>query len=190
MSKFFEDNTFSFVDIETNGMSVIDGKIIEVAVIQLKNHEIINEFSTLINPHEDYIPWFIENMTGITLDMLEDQPSFREISIELFELLDDTIFVAHNVSFDYNFIKRKLEMELLELNLERIDTVRISRKLNPFFKSHKLDSLIDLLQIKVESRHRARDDAEVLVKYYQHLLEMHGEDKLEEIILAHKTKRK
>lgn len=185
MSKFFTDNTFSFVDIETNGMSPTDGKIIEIAIVQVQNHEIIRKYETLVNPGEDYIPWFIENMTGINIDMLQGKPTFREIAEEVYELLEGTVFVAHNVAFDHGFIHKKLKREMFDLHTKRICTVKISRKLNPHFSSHKLDSLIQMLDIQVESRHRAMDDVEVLVKYYQYLLETHGEDELVKILLKH-----
>lgn len=190
MSSFFDENTISFVDIETNGMSVIDGHIIEIAIIQMRSHEIVTEYQTLINHHEDYLPWYIERMTGISVDMLQGKPSFREISDSIYEMLDNTIFVAHNVSFDYNFIKSKLNRQMLEIDLDRICTVKLSRKLNTSFKSHKLDSLIDYLGIEVENRHRAMGDVEVLVKYYNYLLEMHGEEELEKILKSQMQKKK
>ena len=190
MSSFFDENTISFVDIETNGMSIIDGQIIEIAIIQMRSHEIVTEYQTLINHHEDYLPWYIERMTGITVDMLQGKPSFREISDSIYEMLDNTIFVAHNVSFDYNFIKSKLNRQMLEIDLDRICTVKLSRKLNTGFKSHKLDSLIDHLGIEVENRHRAMGDVEVLVKYYNYLLEMHGEEELEKILKSQMQKKK
>lgn len=182
MTKFFEETTFSFVDIETDGMSAQDNHIIDIAIVQYKGHKEINRFETLINHHEDYIPWFIQNMTGITPEMLVGKPSFREVAEEISNILEDTVFVAHNVSFDYGFVSHKLKTLSLSTKMKRLCTVKLSRKVNKSLKSHSLDSIIQLLELKVENRHRALDDTLVVVEFYKYLHTKFSEDELESIL--------
>src|SRR5258708_39807262 len=94
--------TLSFVDVETNGLSSQFGRIIEIGIIRVEDNKVVDEFSTLINPQTSLDP-FISSMTGITSEQLENAPTFYDVSSRIKEMLSDSLFVAHNVLFDYSF---------------------------------------------------------------------------------------
>ena len=96
---------YSVVDIETTGGSH-GNRITEIAIVKTDGSKIIDRFQSLINP-EVFIPKSISLLTGISNDMVASAPTFEDIADELVSQLADTIFVAHNVSFDYSIIKSR-----------------------------------------------------------------------------------
>ena len=98
----------AFVDIETTGTRSMFDRVIEIGIIIVENGKITNTYSSLINP-KGHIPPEITLLTGINNEMLEHAPSFNEISREIHGLLSDNIFVAHNVRFDYSFLKSEFK---------------------------------------------------------------------------------
>src|SRR4051794_35343560 len=95
-----------FVDIETTGMSYTRGRVIEVAAIRVENDEITESFSSLVDPEAE-LPMFITELTGISRADLIGAPSFYDIADNLYRIIDGAIFVAHNVRFDYGFLKHE-----------------------------------------------------------------------------------
>jgi len=166
----FRDQTFSFVDIETTGSMFHSDRIIEVAIIKVKNNEIIDDYRTLVNPRIAFNP-FITHMTGITESELEEAPQFKDVASTIREKLDNSIFVAHNVSFDYGFIERSFHELEIPFAMDMLCTVKLSRHLYPEHRRHNLDSVAQRLNFSIEHRHRAYDDAFVLYRFYQHLLD-------------------
>lgn len=150
---------FAVVDIETTGGSLSQGsRITEVAVVIHNGKTIEHRFSTLINP-ETEIPSFIIGLTGITNELVENAPCFNEIAWQLFQLLNDKVFVAHNASFDFSFIKSEFKRCGIEFNAEVICTCSLSRKFFPGFGSYSLGNLTKNLGILLEGHHRALNDA-------------------------------
>jgi DNA polymerase-3 subunit epsilon len=162
-----------FLDIETTGGSPYDSRITEIGALRIENGEVVGTFSQLLNP-EQKVPYFITKLTGITDDMLWDQPLFRGIADDLEYFLRDSIFVAHNVNFDYSFIKEEYKRQGGVFNMDRFCTARLSRKLYPDQGRHNLDTVIEAHNIPVKNRHRALDDATALHEFYKHALEEHG----------------
>lgn len=160
---------YVIVDIETTGGYAAASGITEIAAIVTDGSQVINEFHTLLNPHYT-IPRYIEYLTGITNEMVEYERDFNSIADELFELLHDKIFVAHNVNFDYSFIKHHLQQCGYELNCKKICTVRLSRQVIPGLKGYGLGKICNHLGIEIEDRHRAKGDAAATVKLFHHLL--------------------
>jgi DNA polymerase-3 subunit epsilon len=163
------DQPMVFVDIETNGLNHIRGRVIEVAAIRVEGGKIVRSFSSLVDP-ETELPYFITNLTGITTNELKGAPTFSQIADELEEVLQGAIFVAHNVRFDYSFLKQEFKRLNRNFLPRQLCTVRLSRALFPEHRSHKLQSLIERYNFTYQKRHRAYDDAEVLwqfVKYIQ-----------------------
>lgn len=160
---------FSIIDIETTGHSYKNGKITEIALYQHNGQELTNSFSTLINPEMD-IPYFITELTGIDNDMVKDAPKFYEVAKTIVEMTEGRTFVAHNVSFDYKFIKE--EFNRLGFNYDRktMCTVKLSRKLLPGHKSYSLGKLCSDIGIEINDRHRASGDALATVKLFEILL--------------------
>lgn len=129
----------------------------------------------MIDPQEP-IPYFISNLTGIKEEHVWGMPSFKDIASDVEDLFHDAIFVAHNVSFDYGFIREEFRRLGVAFKKDRMCTVRLSRALYPAQKSHRLDEVIKVHGYKVLNRHRAYDDAEVLYKFYRDHYEKLGID--------------
>lgn len=149
---------YAVVDLETTGGIPKRDKITEIAIIVFDGSQIVNEYTSLINP-ERSIPPQITRITGISNDMVEDSPKFYEVAKEVIEILDGCIFVAHNVRFDYNFLKEEFKSLGYTFTKRNLCTVRLSRKAFPHLKSYSLGNLIKYFGIKVNARHRAYDDA-------------------------------
>lgn len=149
---------FAIVDIETTGSFSSKNGITEIGVVITDGEKILEEFQTLVNPN-DYIPPFIQNMTGITNEMVAMAPTFSDIAPKLFKLLEDKVFVAHNVNFDYKFIKYHFESSGIQFNSRRLCTVRLSRKIIPGLNSYRLSNLSRSMGVSLENAHRALADA-------------------------------
>jgi len=160
---------YAIIDIETTGGSARIEKITEIAIYQHDGTNITGEFSTLVNPERN-IPYFITNLTGITNEMVEDAPRFFEIAKKIIELTEGRIFVAHNVRFDYSFIRQ--EFKSLGFNYKRnlLDTVALSRKLIPGHHSYSLGNICKDLNISINGRHRASGDALATVRLFELLI--------------------
>lgn len=148
----------AFVDIETTGTSHRQGKIIEIGIVLTRNLEIIDQFSSLIDP-DMYISPAITDFTGITQFDLEKAPTFRGVHEKILSLLTGTIFVAHNVAFDYGFIRSEFTSLNIPFHAKKLCTVKLARALLPHLRSHNLDTLIDHFNLPVIHRHRALSDA-------------------------------
>ncbi|AKM79986.1 TPA: hypothetical protein DDX46_01500 [Candidatus Saccharibacteria bacterium] len=155
-----------FVDVETDGMNYVNGHVIEVAAIRVENGEIVDEFRSLINPGKS-VPYFITNITGITTSDVQDAPKFDEIADQLYEVMEGALFVAHNVRFDYSFLKQEFKRIGMDFAPRQLCTVRLSRALYPEVKGHKLADLIARHGFSFTDRHRAYDDALVLWQFMQ-----------------------
>lgn len=150
---------YAVVDIETTGGFASGNAITEISVLVYDGQKIITRFETLINPDME-IPPYIEALTGISNEMVMDAPLFRDVAAEIYELLHDKIFAAHNVNFDFSFIKHHLSLSGYELSCKKLCTVRLSRKLLPGHSSYSLGKLCAALGIPIHNRHRAGGDAE------------------------------
>jgi len=160
---------YAIIDIETTGGSPKTERITEIAIFIHDGEKITGEFATLVNPEKN-IPYFITNLTGITNEMVAEAPKFYEIARSVVEITEGMTFVAHNARFDYSFIRQ--EFKNLGFNYKRnvLDTVSLSRKLIPGYKSYSLGNICKELGIKIEGRHRAAGDAMATVKLFEFLL--------------------
>src|SRR5258708_30818611 len=98
----------AFIDIETTGLNLNYDRIIEIGILRVENNQLVKTYQTLINPG-CYISPMISQITGITKESLENAPTFSEIKEQLHEILEDCTFVAHNVRFDYGFIRNEFK---------------------------------------------------------------------------------
>lgn len=160
---------YAIVDIETTGSYAAANGITEISIHLFDGRQVTEKFESLINPGQS-IPRYIQAMTGITDEMVADAPSFQDVAEAVYKLVNDKIFVAHNVNFDYSFLKGHLEECGFSLNLKKLCTVRLSRKILPGFPSYSLGKLCDSLGIRINNRHRAGGDTEATVKLFKKLL--------------------
>jgi len=159
----------AFVDIETTGTRSSYDRIIEIGILRVEDNQLIDTFQSLINP-QSYLPKEITTLTGITQQDVEYAPTFRSVKDEIIEILADCTFVAHNVRFDYSFLKHELLREHITYSAKHFCTVRLSRMLFPKWQRHNLDAVISECNITCVNRHRAFDDAKVLHEFYQYIL--------------------
>ncbi len=160
---------YAIVDIETTGSYAANNGITELAIVLHDGKKIIDRFETLVNPGVP-VPRFIQVLTGITDDMLTGAPSFDEIAATVHRLLADAIFVAHNVNFDYSFIRYQLEAAGYGFDSRKLCTVRLSRKVFPGLPSYSLGKLCRSLDIPIENRHRAGGDADATALLFDRIL--------------------
>ncbi|MGP8214771.1 MAG: exonuclease domain-containing protein [Bacteroidia bacterium] len=168
---------FAIVDIETCGSKFRhpQGRIIDIAILIHDGLQVVDRFSTLINPG-CYISGFYSNLSGITNDMVADAPHFHQVAKQIVELTEGKIFVAHNVGFDYSFIKEEFAFLGYNFRREKLCTVRLSRKLLPKRISYSLGHLCASLNIPIENRHRALGDAEATAKLFDLLLQVKSQN--------------
>ena len=161
---------YAIVDIETTGGYAAANGITEVCIHVFDGTRVVETYDTLINPQQP-IPYYIQSMTGITDAMVRTAPLFKDVADRIAEILQDKVFVAHNVNFDYSFIKTHLAACGYQLNSKRLCTVRLSRKIFPGFPSYSLGNLCHSLDILITDRHRAGGDAAATVKVFDKLLQ-------------------
>ncbi len=164
---------FAIIDIETCGgkFEFKQSRITEICIVLHDGLTITETYSTLINP-ECYIAPFYTKLTGITNEMVADAPKFHEVAKKIIELTEGRIFIAHNVQFDYGFIKQEFASLGYTYKRETLCTVRLSRKLLPGKFSYSLGKLCDSLGIGNEARHRAEGDAVATARLFDLLLQV------------------
>lgn len=163
-------DTYCVFDLETTGFNPKLEKITEIAVCKVRNGEIIDEFSTFVNP-EKSIPKNVQELTHITDDMVKDAPTIEEILPKFLEFTKDTILVAHNAKFDISFISHFAKELKLEFKPKVMDTLVIARELYTSVENHKLGTLAEFLGITLEGAHRAINDTRATAKVFLRMLE-------------------
>ena len=164
----FEDE-FVVFDIETTGLSPITCKITEIGAVLVKNDEVLAVFNTFVDP-EMPIPAEITDLTGITDDMVESAPKTEEAVKMFLDFIGDRMLVAHNASFDISFIRKAATDHGLTFNNAYLDTVSMSRFVNPDLKKHKLDAIADYFGLGDFNHHRASDDAEMCARIFYRMV--------------------
>ncbi len=159
-------HALSFVDVETTGSRVTYDRIIEIGIIRVEKGKIKKKYSTLINP-QSYLSPFIEEITGIRSVDLETAPLFENVAQDIYDIVRDSLFVAHNVRFDYGFLRNEFRRLGIPFSLKHFCSVKLSRMLYPQERHHNLDSIIERFDIPCLNRHRAFDDAQVVWDFYK-----------------------
>ncbi len=170
---------FAIIDIETCGgkFDFKRGRITEICILVHDGLTVIKKFTTLVNP-ECYISPYFTSLTNITNDMVADAPKFHEIAKTIIELTEGCVFVAHNVGFDYSFIKDEFASLGYVYKRETLCTVRLSRKLMPNRLSYSLGKLCAGLGIEIFGRHRAEGDALATAELFDLLLRLKNDNPL------------
>lgn len=162
---------YAIVDIETTGLNARKDRITEIAIYLHNGRHVTGIFESLINP-ECRIPYHITALTGISNKMVAEAPRFCEVARQVVELTEGRTIVAHNASFDYNFIRCEFKRLLYDFSRNTLCTKKLSRKLMPGLPSYGLGSLARILDIQNPARHRAAGDAWTTVKLLEHLLKL------------------
>jgi DNA polymerase-3 subunit epsilon len=147
------------IDVETTGGKQPQHRITEIGAVKMINGEIVDTWSTLVNPQR-HISQFITKLTGISNEMVKDAPLFSEVADSLSAFMQNCVFVAHNVNFDYGFFKQEYQRIERSFKMPKLCTVRETRKYFPGLKSYSLGNLCETFDIPLHSHHRALCDAE------------------------------
>ncbi|RYU76734.1 exonuclease domain-containing protein [Hymenobacter persicinus] len=162
---------YAIIDLETTGGQPTQDRITEVAIFIHDGEKVVDQFDTLLNPGRP-IPTFISQLTGITNDMVRDAPKFHEVARKIVEMTEGCVFVAHNVRFDYSFLKKEFADLGYNYSRKTLCTVRLSRSLIPGQPSYSLGKLCQNIGIPLEGRHRAAGDAAATAILFDRLLKI------------------
>jgi len=150
---------YAVVDIETTGGTKGNHRITEIGAVKVVAGEVVDRWQSLVNPQR-HISSFITNLTGITNEMVQDAPLFSDIAESLRVFLEGSIFVAHNVNFDYGFIKEEFARLEQSFSMPKLCTVKEMKRHYPGYESYGLGKICKEFDISLESHHRAMCDAE------------------------------
>ncbi|WP_315165788.1 PolC-type DNA polymerase III [Metaclostridioides mangenotii] len=175
--------SFVVFDIETTGFSNTNDKITEIGAVKIQDFKVVDRFSQLVNPEKD-ISYKIQELTGITNDLVKDKPTIDKVLPKFMEFIGDSVLVAHNAEFDTGFISEKCRQMGLDYNSKSVDTLMLARVLLPELKRHRLNVVAKALGIQLLNHHRAVDDADatalIFIKFLEMLKEM-GANTLSEV---------
>lgn len=149
---------YAVCDIETTGGRSDTHKITEIAIVIVVDGKVIKQFQSLINPQRR-IPNAITRLTGITDNMVKTAPVFSQVAKEVSAITENCVFVAHNVNFDYGFLKQEFARIGEPFRRPKMCTVQQTRKVFPGLTSYSLGNLCKHFEIPLENHHRALDDA-------------------------------
>ena len=159
------DIIYSIVDIETTGGKFNQEKITEIAIFKIKNDGNISVYHQLINPKKK-IQLFVERLTGINNIMLKNKPVFEEVAIDIYDFTKNSVFVAHNVNFDFRVLRNEFSNIGKKFNRDLLCTIELSKQVFPDMKSYSLGKLVSNLGIKIKNRHRADGDAKATLDLF------------------------
>jgi len=178
---------YAIVDIETTGSHAADNGITEIAIVLHNGIEVEGRYETLINPGVA-IPKYISHLTGISNDMVATAPTFEEVAMNIYRLLSNRIFIAHNVNFDYSFIKHHFRKAGYDWNPKKLCTLKLSRKAFPGYHKYGLGHICRELNIEVSNRHRAGGDANATAVLFQQILHKAGAELIKRFIEKKKNR--
>ncbi|MBO4395492.1 MAG: PolC-type DNA polymerase III [Eubacterium sp.] len=164
-------DSFVVFDLETTGFSPTRCKIIEIGAVKVVDGEIVDRFSTFVDPHMP-IPPRIRELTKIEDNMVQGAPDIREILPDFMRFCEGSVLVAHNASFDHSFIRAKAAEMGAETDYTVVDTVGIARVLFPDMAKATLDAVAKKMKISLENHHRAVEDAEATAQIFVKMIPM------------------
>jgi len=168
---------FAITDIETTGGRAEPGSITEIAIVLHDGTKEVDRFETLINPGKR-LPPFVVQLTGITDAMLSRAPRFEEVADEIYDFLKDAVFVAHNVNFDFHYVKQEFSACGLNWTPLRMCTIRLARKAFPGLERYGLEYLCRALHLTNVQAHRAMGDTLATVQLFEMVWNEIGKDEV------------
>ncbi len=185
------ETDFVVFDLETTGAKTPPCRITEIGAYKVEKGKITDEYKTLVNP-ETSIPAFITGLTGISDLMVKDAPKFPEISSDFMNFIGDAVLVAHNAHFDMRFLNHEIGKIHREYRVGNpyLCTVQLSRKLLPDIANHKLNTVAEHYEIRLDNHHRATDDAYATAQIFVNLLKMLEEQGIRDLLSARKFKKR
>ena len=172
---------YAIVDIETTGGYASNNDITEISIVLHDGNQVVKAYETLIRPIVS-IPYYIQRLTGINPAMVADAPLFEEVARDIYDMLHGHIFIAHNVNFDYSFLKHHLAASGYDLICQRVCTVRLAKKTFPGLPSYSLGNLCRHFGIPIYNRHRAGGDTAATVQLFERILRNDGIAHIEQFL--------
>ena len=165
-----EDAVFTFIDVETTGLSPRSARVCELAAISFRGRDRLGSMAELINPGMP-IPPEVSRIHGITDAMVKDSPRFDRVVLKLVDMLESSVIVAHNAEFDLGFLRAECERSWAKIpDRPVVDTLALARRIGTF-KSNRLGNIAAELNISSEGWHRALADVEMTRKIFDHFVE-------------------
>ncbi|HJV27424.1 MAG TPA: exonuclease domain-containing protein [Aromatoleum sp.] len=177
---FLRPGGLAFVDIETTGATSSRDSITEIGIVEV-DEDGVREWSSLVRP-DNRIPPSIEQLTGISNEMVADAPTFAELADTLLDRLHDRVFIAHNARFDHGFIRAAFRRIGVDFRPKVLCTVRLSRRMFPEERYHNLDVLIARHGLQIDARHRALADAQAIWQFWQRVHRRFGGEAIEPVL--------
>jgi DNA polymerase III epsilon subunit family exonuclease len=169
-----------FVDLETTGGNVQLDRITEIGLVEISRSG-VDTWTSLVDPRQE-IPPFIQDLTGISNEMVRGQPAFEALADGLAARLEGKLFVAHNARFDYGFLQRSFERAGIQFEADMLCTVQLSRSLFPSAPRHGLSALIERFSLEPLGRHRALADADLIWQFWQVIHAHHPVERIQTAI--------
>ncbi|GIW45148.1 MAG: DNA polymerase III subunit epsilon [Candidatus Binatia bacterium] len=171
LARTLDEATFVVVDIETTGLTPEPGGIMEIGAARIESGRVVAHFERLVRPSKRPPP-FIVRLTGITWELLRDQPPISEVWREFSDFIRDAVLVAHNASFDFGYLNlASRALSGVPLADTYLCTLKLARRLVPESRKRGLDALAELFGIRTDRRHRALGDALITTEVLFHLIE-------------------
>lgn len=157
-------------DLETTGISCMADEVIEISAVKVRNGEVTDEFSELVNPGRP-IPYAASRVNHITDQMVEDAPQFAEVLEQFLAFAEKDVLVGHNIgSFDMQFLYRDCERYLGQvLTNDYIDTLSLAKTVFSSWRHRRLSDLAEYYGISTVGAHRALADCRMNQKVYENL---------------------
>lgn len=168
--KNLDYNTYVVFDIETTGLSVRKDKITEIGAVKIKDGQIVERFSQLVNP-EMPIPQVVVELTGISNSFVENEPNIDIVIKDFYKFCEGSVLVAHNASFDTSFIRRDMKNVGLEFDYPVLDTLSLARAVVKGVKRFNLGTIAKKLGVSLVNAHRAVNDAEATAEVFIKMLD-------------------
>lgn len=166
---------YTIIDIETTGLSSDRNSIIELSAIKVRQNNIVETYSSLVKPL-DSINYFIQNLTGISNEMVEKAKPVEIVLPEYINFIERDIVLGHNVKFDIRFISKNLQRYFQrDFNNNYFDTMILSRRFCTDISSHKLSVLADYFNIDAKGHHRGLKDCEMTYHVYEHIKQKYSD---------------
>jgi len=179
--KPIKSQKFAVLDVETTGGFASGHRVTEVGIVLSDGQQILEEYHTLVNPQRD-IPHYITTLTGISNGMVAKAPRFEEVAEKIQAFMQDAVFVAHHVDFDYSFIRNEMNLAGIDFKAQKLCTVRYARSLLKDQPRFGLARLAQRFNIVNDNPHRALSDAQTAAHILHRLIAIDGGEMLQKKI--------
>ena len=174
---------FAVIDIECTGGKFGEERIIDVAVFILESGEVIDQFSSLVNPETGIDP-YVTKLTGITNKMVRTAPKFYELAKRIIKITEDCTFVAHNIGFDYRVFQQEFDALGFDYHRATLDTIPYAERIFPEWENYGLKTVSKELGLVNAARHRAEGDARLTLDLLKILLEKDRERLIDQVFVS------